>query len=50
MTTKTRPEVPTGMQRVYRRFERWRRSHRLPIPPALWAVAVEVAREHGVFL
>ena len=51
MTTKTLPEVPVGMQRVYRRFERWRSSHRgrLPIPKALWASAGEVAREHGVF-
>ena len=39
------------MQRIYRRFERWRSSHqtRLPIPPALWASAAEAAREHGVF-
>ena len=51
MTTKTLPEVPTGMQRIYRRFERWRSSHhgRLPIPEALWASAAEAAREHGVF-
>jgi len=51
MTTNTEPEVPTGMQGIYRRFERWRRSHRgrLPIPAALWAAAAEVAREHGVF-
>ena len=51
MTTKTLPEVPVGMQRVYRRFERWRSSHRgrLPIPAALWAAAAEVAREQGVF-
>jgi hypothetical protein len=51
MTTKTLPEVPAGMQRVCRRFERWRSSHRgrLPIPAALWTAAVEVAREHGVF-
>ena len=51
MTTKTQPEVPTGMQRIYRRFERWRSSHRgrLPIPPALWAAAAAVARKHGVF-
>jgi hypothetical protein len=51
MTTKTVPEVPIGMQRIYRRFERWRSSHRgrLPIPKALWASAAEVAREHGVF-
>jgi hypothetical protein len=51
MTTKTLPEVPTGMQRIYRRFERWRSSHqgRVPIPAALWASAAEVAREHGIF-
>ena len=51
MTTKTLPEVPVGMERIYRRFERWRSSHRgrLPIPAALWAAAAEVAREHGLF-
>ena len=51
MTTKTLPDVPVGMRRVYRRFERWRSSHqgRLPIPEALWASAAAVAREHGVF-
>jgi transposase-like protein len=39
------------VQKIYRRFERWRSSHqgRLPIPKALWASAAEVAREHGVF-
>jgi hypothetical protein len=51
MTHKTALEVPDGMQKIYRRFERWRSSHqgRLPIPKALWASAAEVAREHGVF-
>jgi hypothetical protein len=51
MATKTQPQVPTGMQRICRRFERWRSSHRgrLPIPKGLWAAAAEVAREHGVF-
>ncbi len=44
-------EIPVGMRRVCRRFERWRKGHhtRLPIPEALWAAAAEVAREHGVF-
>jgi len=45
-------EIPHGMRRVYRRFERWRSAHtgaRVPIPEALWAPAAEVAREHGVF-
>jgi hypothetical protein len=53
MTHKRAPDVPDGMQRIYRRFERWRSSHqgRLPIPKALWASAsaAEAAREHGVF-
>src|SRR6266540_1327973 len=51
MATKARCEVPSGMQRICRRFERWRSSHRgrLPIPEGLWASAAAVAREHGVF-
>jgi hypothetical protein len=44
-------EIPVGMRRVWRRFERWRKGHksRLPIPEALWTAAAEAAREHGVF-
>ena len=51
MTDKAAAEIPDGMQRIYRRFERWRSSHqnRLPIPSALWTSAAEAAREHGVF-
>jgi hypothetical protein len=51
MATKAVLEVAPGMQRINRRFERWRRSHQgpLPIPEALWASAAEMAREHGVF-
>ena len=51
MATKTQPEIPVGMERIYRRFERWRKSHRgrLPIPAPLWAAAAEVAREHGTY-
>jgi hypothetical protein len=46
---KTRVHRPT-MERVRRRFERWRTSRPQfsPIPQELWALAVEVAREHGV--
>ena len=46
MTTKRLPEVPAGMERIYRRFDRWRGSHRgrLPIPEALWASAAPVKR------
>ncbi len=51
MATKAQGEVPAGMRRICRRFERWRSSHRgrLPIPEGLWASAAAVAREHGVF-
>src|ERR1035437_1897569 len=47
MIKRRLPEVPTGIQRIYRRFERWRSSHRgrLPIPEALWVSAATVARE-----
>ena len=45
------PDIPPNMQKVLRRFERWRNAHtgRLPIPTRLWGAAVELAREHGVF-
>src|SRR5215831_11811394 len=51
MATGAQNEVPAGMQRLSRRFERWRSSHRgrLPIPKRLWASAAESAREYGVF-
>ena len=51
MAPKEPFEIPVGMRRICRRFERWRRAHtaRLPIPEALWAAAAEAAREHGVF-
>ena len=51
MGTKTRGEVPAGMKRISRRFERWRslRQGRSPIPERLWTLAAEAAREHGVF-
>lgn len=51
MATKTQLEIPVGMRRICRRFERWRKGHkgRLPIPEALWAAAAAVSREHGVF-
>lgn len=44
-------DIPRGMRRIYRRFERWRSAHTgsLPIPEPLWGSAAEVAREHGVF-
>jgi hypothetical protein len=44
------PDIPHDMQKVYRRFERWRSAHRgrLPIPARLWSAAVELACDHGV--
>ena len=51
MSAKEPFEIPDGMRRVCRRFERWRNGHkaRLPIPGVLWSSAAEAAREHGVF-
>jgi hypothetical protein len=40
------------MEKAYRRFERWRKSHqrgRRVIPERLWTVAAETARQYGVF-
>ena len=51
MPITERPDIRMGMERAHRRFERWRSSHRgrKPIPESLWAVAIAVAREHGIF-
>ena len=51
MAAKAPFEIPVGMRRVCRRFERWRKGQksRLPIPEASWAAAAEAARKHGVF-
>jgi hypothetical protein len=42
----------TGLDRVRQRLARWRRtraSARAPIPAAVWAAAVRLARRHGVY-
>ena len=51
MAAKEPLEIPVGMRRICRRFERWRKGHkaRLPIPEGLWVAAAEAAQEHGVF-
>ena len=51
MATKDTGEIPIGLRRVCRRFERWRNSHkaRLPIPAPLWSAATDAAKEFGVF-
>jgi hypothetical protein len=50
MSTTTVPAHPSPLDRVHRRFERWRRTRqrRSPIPDALWALALEAARAHGL--
>jgi hypothetical protein len=47
---KNLQDIPIGVEKVYRRLERWRmtRRGRSPIPKRLWAAAAAVAREHGV--
>jgi hypothetical protein len=44
-------DLPPDIEKLDRRFERWRSSHtgRLPIPEPLWAAAAGLARQHGVF-
>ena len=43
-------EIPVEMEKVHRRFERWRKTRRgrAPIPERLWTEAASLAREHGV--
>jgi hypothetical protein len=50
MADKTQ-QIPNEMRRAHGRFERYRRAHagRRPIPEALWTMAAELARAHGVF-
>jgi len=45
-----KPGIPKELQRICRRFDRWRKSRegRAPIPERLWRAAVESAKEHGV--
>lgn len=50
MGTKKTRNVPAGLERVRRRFERWRqtRQGRARIPDSLWASAIQVAKEYGI--
>ena len=45
-----KPAVRKEMQKVCRRFDRWRKTRvgRSPIPERLWRAAVESANEDGV--
>jgi hypothetical protein len=43
--------VPVKMEQAGQQLERWRRTrpHRSRIPEPLWAAAVELARQHGIY-
>jgi hypothetical protein len=45
------PVIPFNMRKIFRRLKQWRSTHagRRPIPESLWAVAADLAREHGIY-
>ena len=48
----TKSARPLSMERLRRRLERWRRTRahlRAPIPKNIWASAVALARQHGLY-
>ena len=48
----TKPSRPLPLERVRRRLEHWRgtRAHpRSPIPDAIWAGAIALVRQHGLY-
>ena len=51
MSRRAQYEIPTELKQAQQRFEEWRSSHsgRRRIPEPLWALAAELAAEHGVF-
>lgn len=51
MRKRAQYEIPAGLKQAQERFAEWRSSHagRRPIPEPLWALAGELAGEHGVF-
>ena len=50
MNTRQARDLPARLERVQRRFERWRRVHkaRSRISDSLWAAAVKVAGTYGI--
>ena len=47
-----KPSRPLAVERVRRRLERWRRTRahpRAPIPKGIWAGAVALARQRGLY-
>jgi hypothetical protein len=51
MTRRARHEIPAGFNYALQPVVEWRGSHsgRRPIPESLWALAAELASQHGVF-
>ena len=51
MNKQAHYEIPVGLKEAQERFAEWRSSHtgRRPIPEPLWALASELAAQHGVF-
>lgn len=51
MSKRAEYEVPTGLKEGQQRFAEWRSSHsgRRPIPEPLWALATQLALQHGIF-
>ncbi len=50
MSARKTTGLPGRMVQARRRLDRWRKTRTvgLPIPKSLWAVAVKLARRHGV--
>ena len=50
MKTRSNSELPGGLEKTRRRFERWRQRRTIGtrIPDSLWAGAVEMAEAYGV--
>ncbi len=50
MSTKGTQNLPARLERLQRRFERWRRTRkaRSRIPESLWASAVKLAATYGI--
>ena len=51
MRSKNRPDLPASAHDIHDRIEHWRktRQNRTHMPVDLWAAAVGLAREHGIY-
>lgn len=50
MNSRQTRDLPARLERIQRRFELWRRTHRArsPISDSLWAAAVKAAGSYGI--